>query len=178
MEELVGLIHCAQQFSDMQVIPYGISCGWTGKSSQGKWGRTGGCWGSWQKSRVALGKWEGWVREEGWMKAGKAGLEPCSGNQIPKVAWRGRLEEWIKCPVDACETGVRMTQLGWESCRPGWLAHYGTSSERGLRTKYSQPLCWKDGSGTAKPRLKTLLKRRRWPLRTKRSFLNTAKGWG
>ena len=56
---------------------------------------------------------------EGVAKAGGTELELCGGKQIPKVAWRGRLEEWIKCPVDACETGVRMTQLGWESCRPG-----------------------------------------------------------
>lgn len=57
--------------------------------------------------------------EEGWTKAGRAGLELCSGKQIPELAWRDRLEEWIKCPVDACGTGVRMTQLGWESCWPG-----------------------------------------------------------
>lgn len=44
-------------------------------------------------------------------KGRQAGLELCSGKQIPKVAWRGRLEEWIKCP--GCESGVRMTQLGW-----------------------------------------------------------------
>lgn len=44
-------------------------------------------------------------------KGRQAGLELCSGKQIPKVAWRGWLEEWIECP--ACETRVRMTQLGW-----------------------------------------------------------------
>lgn len=92
------------------------------------------------------------------MKAGKAELELCSGKQIPKVAQSGRLEEWIKCPVDACETGVRMTQLGWESCgdeltvaQPGsWDCGPSTASLRG-----------KGCRGTAELRLNTLLKRRR-----------------
>lgn len=44
-------------------------------------------------------------------KGRQAGLELCSGKQIPKVACRGWLEEWIECP--GCESRVRMTQLGW-----------------------------------------------------------------
>lgn len=71
-------------------------------------------------------------------------------------AWRSG---WIKCPVDACETKVSMTQLGWESSRPVWLAHYGTDSWCGSYAEDGQPLCWKHCSGTAESRLRILLKR-------------------
>lgn len=83
-------------------------------------------------------------------------------------AWRSG---WIKCPVDACETKVSMTQLGWESSRPVWLAHYGTDSWCGSYAEDSQPLCWKHCSGTAESRLRILLKR--WLVQTERSFQNT-----
>lgn len=49
-------------------------------------------------------------------KGRQAGLELRSGKQIPTVAWRGWLEEWVKCP--GCGSRGRMTQLGWGAVGP------------------------------------------------------------
>lgn len=53
------------------------------------------------------------LKGEGVAKTGRAGLELCSGKQIPKVAWRG----WLKVDKVSCRRlrgRVRMTQLGSE----------------------------------------------------------------
>lgn len=67
-----------------------------GKAAKGSEGELEGAGGVGGLSGKGVPEWEG-VPKAG----GGAGLELCSGRQIPKVAWRGRLAEWIKCPVDA-----------------------------------------------------------------------------
>jgi len=115
VEEVGGeFIHCTQQFSDMQIIPYSISYGWTGKSSRGKRGRTGGA------GRRVLWRWGSGRRDPEWEGVAKAG-----GSRIRAVQWEANPKggmEGAAGGVDkmSCRrrgTGVRMTQLGWESCR-------------------------------------------------------------
>lgn len=65
---------------------------------------------------MALGKWEGGVGEEA--------LDESWAGRIRAVQWEANPKggmEGAAGGVDkmSCETGVRMTQLGWGSCRPG-----------------------------------------------------------
>lgn len=132
-----GFIHCTQWFSDMQLsLTVSAGLGKAVKGTEGELESAGGAgrrvsW-HWRSGNT---EWEkrSWMGGSG--KGRQAGLGLCSGKQIPKVAWRGWLEEWMKCP--GCESGVRMTQLGWGAVG---LSHELTNQRR-LRTKHGRPRC-------------------------------------